>query len=146
MPSRKFPSRLENLQDIGDFIVNCAKTAGFGDADIYAIQLAVDEAVTNIIEHAYKHDESGNIDLKCESTNDGIKIVLHDHGCPFDPDTLPEPRFNVPLEELKPRGLGVFLIRQMMDEVEYKFNSKKGNYLTLIKYKKVSDSPGVKIN
>lgn len=126
--------------------MDCARSAGFGDADIYAIQLAVDEAATNIIEHAYKNDESGDIDLKCESTSDGIKIVLHDHGCPFDPDNLPAPTLNVPLEKLKPRGLGVFLIRQMMDEVEYKFNSKKGNYLTLIKYKKTEGSPTERIN
>jgi serine/threonine-protein kinase RsbW len=137
MPSRKFHGRLENLQDIGDFVVECARTAGFNDADIYAIQLAVDEAATNIIEHAYKDEVSGDIDLKCEPSSDGIKIVLRDYGRPFDPNTLPEPALNVPLEELKPRGLGVFLIRQMMDEVEYKFNDKKGNSLTMIKYKKV---------
>jgi serine/threonine-protein kinase RsbW len=141
MPSRKFLGRLENLQDIGDFVVDCARNAGFGDADIYAIQLAVDEAATNIIEHAYKYEEAGDIHLKCEPTSYGIKIVLHDHGSPFDPNSLPEPALNVPLEQLKPRGLGVFLIRQMMDKVEYTFNSTRGNYLTLIKYKKVDDSP-----
>lgn len=141
MSSRQFPGRLENLQDIGDFIVDCARIAGFRDAEIYAIQLAVDEAATNIIEHGYKNEEEGVIDLHCESTDDRIKIVLHDHGCPFDPNSIPEPTLNVPLEELKPRGLGVFLIKQMMDEVEYQFNTKKGNYLTLIKYKKVDTTP-----
>jgi serine/threonine-protein kinase RsbW len=136
MSSRKFHGRLENLQEIGDFVVDCARSAGFNDADIYAIQLAVDEAATNIIEHAYKGNEPGDIDLKCEPIRDGIKIVLSDHGRPFDPDSLPEPTLNVPIEELKPRGLGVFLIRQMMDEVEYQFDPETGNSLTMIKHKK----------
>jgi serine/threonine-protein kinase RsbW len=136
MPSRKFSSRLENLKEIGDFIVDCARIAGFNNSDIYAIQLAVDEAATNIIEHAYKGMEAGDIDLNCEIIQDGIKIVLRDHGRPFDPKGLPVPALNVPLEELKPRGLGVFLIHQMMDEVEYDFNAKNGNSLTMIKRKK----------
>jgi anti-sigma regulatory factor (Ser/Thr protein kinase) len=80
--------------------------------------------------------EAGEIDMNCEIIQDGIKIVLRDHGRPFDPKILPVPALNVPLEELKPRGLGVFLIHQMMDEVEYDFSSKNGNSLTMIKHKK----------
>lgn len=138
MSHRKFPSHLENLKDIGEFVVDCARTAGFDDSDIYAIQLAVDEAATNIIEHAYKGMEPGEIDIKCEAIKDGVKIVLRDHGQAFDPKGLPTPALNVPLEDLKPRGLGVFLIHQMMDEVEYKFNPKNGNSLTMVKHKKAS--------
>jgi serine/threonine-protein kinase RsbW len=136
MSSRKFSSRLENLKEIGDFIVDCARSVGFDDSDIYAIQLAVDEAATNIIEHAYRDMELGEIDIRCEAIKDGVKIVLRDHGRAFDPKSLPEPTLNVPIEELKPRGLGVFLIHQMMDKVEYKFNTKNGNSLTMIKHKK----------
>lgn len=136
MPTRKFPSHLENLKDIGDFVVKQAKLAGFDNGEIYAVQLAVDEAATNIIEHAYEGKEVGEIELQCEVLSDGIKIILRDQGEPFDPDGLPKPELNVPLDQLKPRGLGVFLIRQMMDEVDYKFSPRNGNVLTMIKRKK----------
>lgn len=136
MPTRKFPSHLENLKDIGDFVVKQAKIAGFDDAEVYAVQLAVDEAATNIIEHAYEGEGVGDIELTCELMSNGIKVVLHDHGQPFDPGSLPTPALNVPLDQLKPRGLGVFLIHQMMDEVNYKFSPKNGNILTMVKYKK----------
>lgn len=136
MPTRKFPARLDNLKDIGDFVVQHAKIAGFDDAGVYAVQLAVDEAATNIIEHAYEGEELGDIELMCEVMSNGIKIVLHDHGRPFDPGNLPTPALNVPIDQLKPRGLGVFLIHQMMDEVNYKFSPQNGNVLTMVKFKK----------
>jgi len=136
-----FPGRLESLADIRDFVVQAAKRAGFDEKDVYAVELAVDEACTNIIEHAYGNQESGEIECTCDVREGEIVIVLRDHGKPFDPDKIPEPNFSVGLAELKPRGAGLFIMKKMMDEVKFTFDSKKGNTLRMVKRKKPEDYP-----
>ncbi len=135
MPTRKFPGRLENLEKICEFVTEHARAAGLDECDLYAVQLAVDEAATNIIEHAYGGEDLGEIECTCEILSDGLKVTLRDHGRKFDPNDVPEPVVNANLEELKPRGLGVFFIRKMMDEVQYEFTPNNGNTLTMVKRK-----------
>ena len=135
MPTQTFRSDLGNLEKICDFVTIYAKKAGLDERQVYAVQLAVDEAATNIIEHGYRCTGQGDVQITCKPEVDGLRVILHDHAPPFDPDEIPEPITDVPLEELKPRGLGIFLMRKMMDEVTYEFNADKGNTLTLVKRK-----------
>ena len=134
MPTKRFSCSLNNLEKICDYVSECANKAGLNEAEVYAVQLAVDEATTNIIEHGYGGECPSRIDITCEILEDGLKVVLYDDAEPFNPEEVPEPQTNVPLEELKPRGLGVFLIRKMMDEVIYQSTPDRGNTLTLIKH------------
>lgn len=136
MHSKSFPGRLENLDKISDFVIQAAKEAGLDDSATYAVQLAVDEAATNIIEHAYRGTDQGMIICSYSVLKDGIKIILKDHGKPFDPKTVPEPNIRVPLEDLKPRGLGLYMMRKAMDDIHFEFSSERGNTLTMIKRKK----------
>ncbi len=133
MPTKHFSCSLNNLEKIGDFVTHCANQAGLNDAEVYAVQLAVDEASTNIIEHGYGMECPSRIDITCEPTKDGIKVVIYDDAEPFDPTSIPEPAVNVSLDDVKPRGLGIFLMRKMMDEIYYKSDPLKGNTLTMIK-------------
>ena len=135
MPTKTFSSNLGNLENICNFVTVYARKAGLDDRQVYAVQLAVDEAATNIIEHGYRCSGQGDVEITCKSEKDGLRVILHDHAPPFDPDEIPEPATDVPLEELKPRGLGIFLMRKMMDEVIYQFDADSGNTLTLIKRK-----------
>ena len=64
-----------------------------------------------------------------------VTIILNDYGKPFDPDKIPRPAINVPLENLKPRGVGFYLMSKMMDEIKYTSNKKDGNTLTMVKRK-----------
>ncbi|HNT26305.1 MAG TPA: ATP-binding protein [Anaerolineales bacterium] len=134
MPTRTYSGHLKHLAAICDFVTEQAALAGLDEAQTYAVQLAVDEAATNIVEHAYGGEGRGSFSITCKVTAEGLKVVLKDGGAPFDPSSVPEPVTGVPLEELKSRGLGVFLIRQMMDEVTYQFGPD-GNKLTLFKRK-----------
>ncbi len=134
MSTKRFSCSLNNLEEICDYVTHCAKKAGLNEAEVYAVQLAVDEASTNIIEHGYGQECSEKIDISCEILKDGLKVVIYDDAEPFNPETIPEPEINVSLEELKPRGLGVFLIHQMMDEVHYESTADKGNTLTMVKH------------
>jgi serine/threonine-protein kinase RsbW len=136
MPTQRFSCSLHNLEKISDFITDCANQAGLSDVEVYAVQLAVDEAATNIIEHGYGQECPSRIDVTCEFLNDGLKVVIYDDAEPFDLSLVPQPAINVSLDDIKPRGLGIFLMRKMMDEVTYESSTDMGNTLTMIKHHK----------
>lgn len=133
MPTQRFTCSLSNLESICDFVTKCAKEAGLDESEVYAVQLAVDEASTNIIEHGYGEECPSRIDITCEKIDNGIKVVIYDDAAPFDPTSIPDPEINVSLEKIKPRGLGIYLMRKMMDEVSYVTTPDQGNTLTMIK-------------
>lgn len=135
MITRNFPGNYKSLAPISDFIVTLSEEAGFSPTDVYAIQTAVDEACANIIDHAYRGEDIGDIEISVKTVKNGLQIVLQDNGEPFDPDEVPEPDTSSPLEIRKERGLGVFFMRKLMDDVKFQFSSQRGNTLTLIKYK-----------
>ena len=135
MPTKRFTCSLQNLEKISDYVTDYAMQAGLNQTEIYAVQLAVDEASTNIIEHGYGQECPNRIDITCDVQDDGLKIVIYDDAEPFNPESVPEPNINVALDEIKPRGLGMFLMRQMMDEVSYQSSPEKGNTLTMIKHR-----------
>lgn len=130
-----FPGRFACLADIREYVGKSAKNAGFSEKDVYAVELAVDEACSNIIEHAYGGEDKGEIECTCDVQSNGDLVVrLTDHGRPFDPGDIPDPNFTVDLEKLKARGAGMFLMRKMMDEITYHFHIGQGNTLTLVKH------------
>lgn len=134
MPTHRFTCSLNNLEKICDYITQYANEAGLNETEVYAVQLAVDEAATNIIEHGYGEECPSRIDVTCEILEDGLKVVIYDDADPFDPASVPEPEINVTLEDIKPRGLGIFFMRKMMDEVKYETSPNQGNTLTMIKH------------
>jgi serine/threonine-protein kinase RsbW len=134
MTTKRFTCSLNNLENICNYVTHYARQAGLNETEVYAVQLAVDEASTNIIEHGYGEECPSRIDITCDVQENGLKVVIYDDAEPFNPESVPEPEVNVPLEEIKPRGLGMFLMRQMMDEVYYQSNPAMGNTLTMIKH------------
>ena len=128
-----FNADFNNLDEIRDFVGDSARQIGFTEKEIYSIQLAADEASTNIIEHAYGGEGNGIIEIECSTENDELKIVMHDQGRSFDPSSVPEPNVKADLSERKIGGLGMYLMRQLMDEVYYVSLPGKGNILTMIK-------------
>lgn len=129
----KFPGRYDILESICDYVGRAAKEAGLDKKAIYAVQLAVDEACCNIIDHAYGGEGVGELDCSVDVENGEITIVLCDHGRPFNPDIIPTPQLNAPLDKVKPRGVGLYLIRRMMDKVHYESTPDAGNVLTMVK-------------
>lgn len=102
---------------------------GFSDEDAQFIMLAVDEACTNIIKHSYKGRYDGEISILCRERGDGIEFVLTDSG--ERPDVSEWPIRS--LEDVRPGGLGLHLIRAVMDKVLYR-QGERGNELVLAKY------------
>ena len=137
MQSIRFAAKFEFLDEIREFVGEIARTGGFGEKDVYNIQLATDEAASNIIEHAYEGITDGVLDLSCGMIEtDTIKIILIDYGYPFDPSTIPMPDLKADLSARKIGGLGIFLMRKLMDEVHYEPRADKSNILTMIKRKR----------
>jgi serine/threonine-protein kinase RsbW len=132
-----FAANFENLDEIREFVGEKARQVGFSDKEIYAIQLAADEASTNIIEHAYASVENGNIEIDCTIDNGELKIVMCDRGKPFNPSSVPEPNVKADLSDRQIGGLGMYLMRKLMDEVSYETSTELGNVLTMIKRKGV---------
>lgn len=133
MRSVRFAAKFEYLDEIREFVGGIARDGGFGDKDVYNIQLATDEAASNIIEHAYEGVNDGVLDLTCGMEAEAIRIILIDYGEPFDPSAIPMPDLKADLSDRKIGGLGIFLMRKLMDEVHYEPRDDKSNVLTMIK-------------
>ena len=134
MAALKFPASFEYLDDIREYVGQKAHTAGFSDREVYSIQLAADEAASNIIEHAYGGKSDATFDLSCEFQYDRLIITMLDHGKSFDITKVAKPDLKADLSKRKIGGLGIYLMRKLMDEVHYEITSS-GNLLTLVKLK-----------
>ena len=136
MQTIQFAAKFEYLDEIRDFVGDIARSGGFSDKDVYNIQLASDEAASNIIEHAYENIMDGVLEISCWLKDDAITIILVDHGESFDPSNVPAPNVKADLSERQIGGLGLYLMRKLMDEVHYEADAKNNrNTLTLIKHK-----------
>lgn len=124
--------KLENLSVVADFMSEAMKQLGVDLATISRVQMAVDEACTNIIQHAYS-GEMGVITLVCELVDDDLVITTRDRGKPFDPNFVPPPDLGADLDERRVGGLGMHFVRKLMDEVSYTFDAEKGNELIMRK-------------
>jgi anti-sigma regulatory factor (Ser/Thr protein kinase) len=136
MKSVQFAAKFEFLDEIRDFVGEIARSGGFSDKDVYNIQLATDEAASNVIEHAYENRPDGVLELSCGMKDDTITIILIDHGESFDPSEIPLPDLKADLSDRKIGGLGIFLMRKLMDEVLYEPKPDKSNVLTMKKRKR----------
>ena len=129
------PGRFERLTEIAAFITRAAREAGLSDDEAFHVEMAVDEACSNVIEHAYA-TQTGDIDLACRCPTAGqFEVVIRDSGQSFDPDEVPTPNVDAPtdLSTLNEGGLGLYFMRKLMDEVRFEFVPGQGNTLTMIK-------------
>lgn len=126
-----FASTTKNLPAVLAFIEEACAAAGVAPALWFDVQLAVEEACSNIIEHAYREAE-GDFSLAFAAQDTDVIITLHDHGRPFDPQAVARPAMNRPLKKRPVGGLGLHLIYQLMDEVRFTFEAS-GNTLVLVK-------------
>ena len=94
-------------------VESSAELAGFSRRGVYEVVLAVHEACANVIEHGYLGMTEQHLTVVCRSSGDGLEVSVRDRGRPFDIGIAPD----LPPDELREGGRGVFLIRRLMDEV-----------------------------
>jgi len=133
MPNITFPANFEFLDEIRELVAKVAREGGFTEKEIYSLQLAADEAASNIIEHAYEGVLNAEIDMTCDVYDDNLIITMRDTGMPFDLSNVKQPNIKADLFERQIGGLGVYLMRKLMDEVRYESNPRTGNLLTMSK-------------
>ncbi len=127
-------ARLGSLRDVRAFLQeHCSAVPGVNPDILYAIELAVDEACTNVISHGYAGMDPGPIEVDLELAPGKIIISLTDFGHAFDPSRVPPPDTSAPIEDRRPGGLGLHFIHQCVDRMEYR-TSKEGNTMILTKY------------
>lgn len=134
MHIKTFPAQFETLDDIREFVAQAARQVGFDEKEVYNVQLAVDEAASNIIEHAYEGIADGVIEVLTRIEPGTLTIVLRDWGQSFTPDEVVEPDLEASLEERAIGGLGLFFIHKLMDDIRFDFSPDGGNTLTLVKH------------
>jgi serine/threonine-protein kinase RsbW len=130
----KIPSVTENLYLIREFIIKIAIKAGFDDDVQEQIALAVDEACTNVIKHAHKFDATRAIDINVALDSKKMIITIIDKGEGFDINKLQTPDLKKFAKESRHGGLGIYLMKTLMDDVKYEFNPGKKNQVQLTKY------------
>ena len=108
---------------------------GFSEEEILDSQLAVEEAITNVIVHGYEQI-TGKIVITFRITHRLAEVQIEDFAPPFNPLSIPDPDISVDIEDRKIGGLGVFLIRQVMDDIVYRYENGN-NILVMVKKKKV---------
>ncbi|TAK11695.1 MAG: ATP-binding protein [Anaerolineae bacterium] len=125
-------AELESLTIFREFIANACREQGVDDDTTFGLRLAVDEACTNIIQHGYAGMDPGSIILDLRFEVDKVVVDLTDFGRAFEPAEPERPDLTAPAEERKEGGLGLFLIYETMDRIDYRV-APEGNILTFTK-------------
>jgi len=140
--SRIFKSTTTALSDVREFVTDRAISFGFGDKEVSEITLAVDEACTNVIRHAYKGNPEAKFEVRVLASGIEFEIVVRDWGASFKPEEVPVPDIKDRMKRHKAGGLGIFLMRKLMDTVEYhaedpaRGDRETANEVRLVRYLK----------
>jgi serine/threonine-protein kinase RsbW len=112
-------SKTENLSEIRDFVSGNARAAGIPEVTVENIILSVDEACTNIIKHAYNLSPEGEIIIKIDYNKEKFTVTIIDYGKSFEPERVPLPDLQKYYREHRVGGLGMYLMKSLMDDVKY---------------------------
>jgi serine/threonine-protein kinase RsbW len=126
----RMSAKLENLGRLIGALSDCAKMQGFGQEKISKIELATEEALVNVFRYAYP-EQPGDVEMICRLEGERLAIEIIDSGIPFDATAMPVPEVTDGDHEREPGGLGILLMKKVMDEVRYR-REKDRNILTLI--------------
>ncbi len=130
----KIPSQSDNLSIIRDVVAKVASRVGFDTDEASKIELAVDEACTNVIKHAYANNSNQMIEVSIKVDQKKLIIIVADKGKGFNPDEIKLPDLNKSIKEGRKGGLGLCLIKTLMDKVEFEIKPGSKNQVKMIKY------------
>lgn len=124
------PSKLTELPGVLEAIIKEAQAKGYGKDELFAIRLALDEAVANAIHHGNQNNPTKTVCIDYSVDDQAVRIDVRDEGCGFCPDNLPDPTLEKNLTS--PSGRGVMLIESYMTEVHF---NQAGNCISMTKCK-----------
>lgn len=107
----------------------------------YLLRLSIEEIATNIMKYSYSGPASGPIRVECDATNGVLQVRICDCGAPFDPNDAPRPDLTADLAHRPVGGLGLFLVRELSDELRYHHDpATRWNELTIVKRPEAGDA------
>jgi anti-sigma regulatory factor (Ser/Thr protein kinase) len=112
-------NRLEEIERLATAVEAFGAAHNLPDSVVFALNLSLDEVVTNVISYAYADLREHPIDVRLRMSGDSVDAEVIDDGRPFNPIDVPAPDLDAPIEERRIGGLGVHLVREMMDTLEY---------------------------
>ncbi|MFO7721863.1 MAG: ATP-binding protein [Bacteroidales bacterium] len=125
----ELPNEISALERLTKFVDNLAEQWNLPDSLVMKLNLALEEAFTNIVNYAFSDDLFHPISVIFSKDNGLIRIELLDDGIAYDPTGMEDPDTQLPMSERKIGGLGIFLIKQMMDSVTYKREGDKNHLI-----------------
>lgn len=125
-------AELDSLPAFRDFIAGVCERLKISNEVAFELQLACDEAATNVIKHGYAGMNPGSLMLELRPQQKKVAMVLSDFGHPFEPVETSAPDVNALMEDQPTTGFGLFFIYRTMDDVSY-YTDEQGNHLVLIK-------------
>jgi sigma-B regulation protein RsbU (phosphoserine phosphatase) len=126
------PNDIETIPQLNEFIDLVAEEVGLDMSLTMSLNLAMEEAVVNVMDYAYPDGQKGDVEIEVTADQEWMTFVITDTGIAFDPTTKEDADTTLSAEERPIGGLGIFLVRQLMDDINYKRESNK-NVLTLRK-------------
>ena len=126
------PNDVQATTELGMFVDEVCENVGFDMSTTFKLNLAIEEAVVNVMSYAYPAGTKGDVDIDAEADDEQLKFVISDSGPPLDPTQKGEVDTTLSAEERGIGGLGIHLIRQIMDTINYERVDGK-NVLTLRK-------------
>lgn len=126
------PNDIETIPLLNEFIDSVAEEMALDMTLTMSLNLAMEEAVVNVMDYAYPEGQQGNVEIEAMTDGEWLTFVISDSGVPFDPTTKEDADTTLSAEERPIGGLGIFLVRQLMDVIQYQRDGDK-NVLTLRK-------------
>jgi serine/threonine-protein kinase RsbW len=130
----RLPSQSDNLAIIREFVAKVAKKVGFNSDEASKIELAVDEACTNVIKHAYTNNSNQIIDVQINVDRKKLSIIVSDRGKGFDPAKVKLPDLGESIKKGRKGGLGICLIKTLMDKVDFQIKPGLKNQVKMTKF------------
>ena len=123
---------IQQIPQLASFVEAIAQEKQLSQSMAMGINLALEEAVSNVIMYAYPKETDGLVDVEAILRKDSLEFLIVDSGIPFDPTAAPEVDLNIPAKERPIGGLGIHLVRELMDSVSYERKDNR-NYLRMTK-------------
>ena len=136
MPTMRCCADIRDVSTIREFVVQASRELDVDEKIIPDLELVADELCSNVINHSYQ-GQCGWIEISVQPVEQGVQLKVRDWGQTFDPASVPLPDVEAPLEQRTLGGLGLFLVRKLMDEVQFETYGGNGNVTTVVKRARV---------
>ncbi len=127
------PNRIEELAGVSEAVETLGREEAWAPDVSYGVVLALEELATNVVRHGGEEEGASEIEIEVVSTDEEVRVEVRDKGKPFDPfREAPAPNIDAALEDRKIGGLGVHIVKALMDEAFYRREGGR-NHVTMVK-------------